>query len=368
MWHFASSCVFSGALAAFAASRAFAADPPCSPIAVAVDASVRARWPELPGQVRQAFETRTDIDSCARVELALNARSIAIGVILPDGRSASREVARQEDVLPTLEALLLVPRPAAAPLGVEASAPSIPAPAPTQAMQAKDAGSTPPGSGGEAGSAGASEGGTTPSASIPVIPVHVAVPERDEMETRRASYPPSRLRIELSVLTEARIGDGQRTLGLGALSLLDIGGWLVGFEGRADRDQQIGGGYAGSALELAALGGRRVRFQNLALDLVGGPAVALRGAGTAIAVAPARPGASPDPKAGGSSSQSSVGTVPRALLGAHLIFGARSSLRAFIGVDGEFGPANAPGDNPGDPSRLPVWTLGLALGATVGTR
>jgi hypothetical protein len=63
-----------------------------------------------------------------------------------------------------------------------------------------------------------------------------------------------------------------------------------------------------------------------------------------------------------------LGTVPRALLGAHLIFGARSSFRTFIGVDGEFGPANAPGDNPSSESRLPVWTVGLALGATVGTQ
>jgi hypothetical protein len=331
MWRCASSCVFSGALAAFGASRALAADPACSAIAVAVDAGVRARWPELPGQVRQAFEARTDIDACARIELTMNEGSIAVGVTLPDGRSASRQASRREDVLPTLEALLLVPRPAAA-VGLDAWAPSIPASAPTPAVQAT---------------------------AIPVVPVHVAVPQRDEVGARWASYPPSRLRIELSVLTSARIGDGQTSVGLGALSLLDIGGWLVGFEGRADRDQRIGGGHApGTALELAALGGRRFRFQNLALDFVGGPAVALRGAGTGTRVTP---GGSP-------SSQPSSGTVPRALLGAHLIFGARSSFRAFIGVDGEFGPPNAPGENPSDEFRLPVWTAGLALGATVGTQ
>src|SRR5882724_11172472 len=125
MWHHVSSCVCSGALVAFEASRAFAADPPCSPLVVAVDASVRVRWPELPGQVRQAFEARTDIDACARVELTMNEGSIAIGVTLPDGRSASRQVSRREDVLPTLEALLLVPRPATAALGGAPSAPSI---------------------------------------------------------------------------------------------------------------------------------------------------------------------------------------------------------------------------------------------------
>lgn len=316
-------------------------------MAVTVDASVRARWPELPGQVRHAFEARSDIDACARIELASNEGTIAVAVTLPDGRSAFRQVSRREDVMPTLEALLLVP---AAELGLEASAPSIPRPAPTEAIQAT-----------------APTQAIQPTA-IPVVPVHVAAAQRDGMETRGAPDPSSRLRIELSVLTEARIGDGQKSVGFGALSLLDIGGWLVGFEGRADRDERIGGGDPGAALELAALGGRRFRFQNLALDFVGGPAVALRGGGTGIAVAPARPGASPDPGAGSSSSQSSLGAVPRARLGAHLIFGARSSFRIFTGVDGEFGPAKASGDNPGDESRLSVWTLGLALGATVGTR
>ena len=331
MLRYASSCVLSAVLPALGASRAFAADPPCSPIAVAVDATVRARWPELPGQVHQAFETRTDIDTCARVELTLDEGSIAIGVTLPDGRSASRHVSRREDVLPTLEALLLVPRTAPEALVAATSAPSIRASAPTQTVQAT---------------------------AIPVAPAHMAVSERDDMETRRASYL-SRLRIELSVLTDARVGDGQTSFGLGALSLLDIGGWLVGFEGRADRDQRIGGGYdAEPALELAAFGGRRFRFQSLALDFVGGPAIALRRARTDTGVTPG----------GSTTSPSSLGTVPRAILGAHLIFGGRSSFRTFIGVDGEFGPANAPGDNPSGEFRLPVWTVGLALGATVGTQ
>ena len=299
---------------------------------MAVEESLRARWPELPEQVREAFETRTDIDACARVEVTLNDGSIAIGVTLPDRRSASRRVSRREDVLPTLEALLLVPRPAPEALVVATSDPSIPASAPTQTVQA---------------------------AAIPVVPVPLAVPEGDGKVARRASYPPSRLRIELSVVTDARIGDGQTSVGLGALSLLDVDGWLVGFEGRADRDQRIGGGYdAGAALELAALGGRRFRFRGLALDFVGGPAIALRGAHTDTGVTPG----------GSTTSQSSLGTVPRALLGAHLIFGARSSFRTFIGVDGEFGPANAPGDDPSGEFRLPVWTVGLALGATVGTQ
>jgi hypothetical protein len=333
MWRRASTCVLSAAIAASGARGAFAADAPCSPIAVAIDEGVRARWPDLPSHLRQALATRTDIDTCARVELTVTDGSIALGVTLPDGRSASRQVARREDVLPTLEALLLVPRSAPEALVVGTSVSSGPPPAPRQ-----------------------------PAEGTAIAPgqVRSAVPERREADTRPASYGGSRVGFELSVLTDARIGDGQTSIGLGAFSLLDIGGWLVGFEGRADQDREIGGGFAGAALELAALGGRRFRFQNLALDLAGGPAVALRGGGTDTRVTPE----------GTTTSQSTVGTVPRALLGTHLIFGARSSLRTFIGVDGEFGPAtgSGPGGNPIDPARLPAWTVGFVLGATAGTQ
>jgi hypothetical protein len=65
---------------------------------------------------------------------------------------------------------------------------------------------------------------------------------------------------------------------------------------------------------------------------------------------------------------STSSTAPRLLLGARVSFGVLSTLHTFVGIDGELGPARAgDGENvPGAP-RLPVWTLGLALGATVGT-
>jgi hypothetical protein len=61
--------------------------------------------------------------------------------------------------------------------------------------------------------------------------------------------------------------------------------------------------------------------------------------------------------------------VPRLLLGARVNFSALSTLHTFVGIDGELGPPRAGdgGDIP-DAPRLPVWTLGLALGATVGTQ
>ena len=85
------------------------------------------------------------------------------------------------------------------------------------------------------------------------------------------------------------------------------------------------------------MGGRRFRFGVLALDFVAGPAARLAGSAHEH---------DRQPRLGGSTtSQSSSGTVPRALVGAHMIFGARSSFRTFVGVDGEFGPPNAPDDN-----------------------
>ncbi len=177
--------------------------------------------------------------------------------------------------------------------------------------------------------------------------------------SRSVVHPQNRVRIELSVLTGARIGDGQAGIGLGAVSFLDLSGWLVGFEGRADHYRPLSGGPSdGSALEFAVLGGRRFRFRDIALDLTAGPAAAMQGTATfETRTAPT----------GAIVTKSSSSTVPRLLLGTRVSFGARSVLHTFVGIDGELGPSRS-GD-PGFPgaSRLPVWTLGLALGATVGT-
>jgi hypothetical protein len=61
--------------------------------------------------------------------------------------------------------------------------------------------------------------------------------------------------------------------------------------------------------------------------------------------------------------------VPRLLVRSQLHFAPRSVLRTFIGVDAEVGArgpseAHIPGGLPG----LPAWMVGLALGATLGTR
>jgi hypothetical protein len=58
------------------------------------------------------------------------------------------------------------------------------------------------------------------------------------------------------------------------------------------------------------------------------------------------------------------------LVGARLGFSPRSVFRTFVGVDGELGPsrtAAAPEANVSSSPRMPTFTVGLSLGATVGT-
>jgi len=324
----ANLCALVGILGILVAPPALATDRACSPMAIEAGAS---RWPELPRRVHEAFDSRDDIDACARIKLTWMDGLIVVQVVLPDGRRASRSVSRREDVLPTLEGLLLVP---------DRSGPPPPAPV----VEA-----SPP---------------------TPSVLLKIDVSPRDSQEalkgaTKGPADASGRLGIELSVAAGARIGDGQAGIGLGALSFLDVAGWLVGFEGRVDSYQRIESGPPPTgALELAALGGRRFRFGSLALDLVAGPALALRGLAETSRTQVA--------------SGSMVNTVPetrsrndtaaRLLLGTRLNFGGRSTLRTFVGVDGEFSPARSPADNlPRDEHRLPVWTIGIAFGATVGT-
>jgi hypothetical protein len=322
-------------LGALLARPAMAADHPCPPMAVEVDAGVRARWPDLRERVHDAFEARDDIDACARVELTLSDAAIAVQVVLPDGRSASRWVSQREDVVPTLEALLLLPG------GAEPAAAQEPPPAPTPDERAR---------------------------STPVVapPANVAPTAREA--PARPPVAPAPVGVELSVFADARMTDGQKGVGLGAQSFLDLGGWLAGFEGHVERYQANAGGPPRPALELAVLGGRRFRFGSVALDLFVGPAMALQGNAESVTASPA--GRTIPPPAGPAPGMDATsGTSPRALFGARLNFGAGSVLRTFVSVDGDIGPAGEPTPTPmANASRLPAWSGGLALGATVGTR
>jgi len=328
-----------------AARPALAADRSCPSLAVEIDANARARWPELLERVRDALGARGDVDTCAHVRLSVLDASITVAVVLPDGRSAARTVSRPVDVVPTLEALLLVPE-RQAPASLEVATTPTPE-APTQGKLPRGPRALP-----AFESVGTRVGGP---------------PASDRDVSRAPAGVPSRLRVELSVAAGARVGDGQTSVGVGALSFLDIAGWLGGFEGRFDRYRTTPGPEDRAprdapALELAILAGRRLRFGTLALDLIGGPGLALRG-GTSTSVMEVS-GMTGQPmilKSG--TSQNS----PRLLLGARLNLGAGAVFHTFVGVDGDFGPVPA-ADPMSDVPRLPAWTVGLSAGATVGTQ
>src|SRR5687768_10209165 len=98
-------------LAAFAAGRASAAEPECAAVTVDANNAFVSRFPELLERIRSDLASRPDVDACARVALqAGQVDTIYVSVTLADGRSATRAAPRREDVLPTLQALLLVPQ------------------------------------------------------------------------------------------------------------------------------------------------------------------------------------------------------------------------------------------------------------------
>lgn len=323
------------ALAALVPRAALAAERGCPAIAIEPDAGFRARFPDLLGRIQDELAARADIDACAHVALRFeNDADIDVSVTLPDGRTASRSVARREDVMPTLQALLLVPNP---PPLVSGPAPSSPPPKAKRVERRRQR-------------------------LAPVEPSGHDVPSAPAPAPRELGF-------ELSAISGVRIGDGQFGYGAGVLSFLQVQSWLVGFEGRADGYRSIHGGDPDTALELAILAGRRFDFGGAALDLTAGPAVAMKGVAfsetESVAVMGSPPVMPPPPPP---HSAPSSGPLPRLLVGARLGFSPRSVLRTFVGFDGELGPSRAvdPEANVSSP-RMPAFTVGLALGATVGT-
>ena len=164
-------------------------------------------------------------------------------------------------------------------------------------------------------------------------------------------------------MTGARAGDGQVGVNLGALTLFDVSGWLVGFEAAASGYRGVMGGPAASALAAAVVGGRRLWFRSIALDVMAGPAVAVRGIGRSVSV-PVGDGG------GGAAGPPPIddGPWPRLLGSARVTFRPRSLIRTFAGLDGELAIGRRSADVPNGEPRLPTWTIGVVLGATVGTR
>ena len=156
-------------------------------------------WPDLPDRLQGVLAGRRDVDTCAHQNPPQQAMFV-VEVALPDGRSASRSVARKEDVVATLEALLLLPLPEARP----------PEAAPVRA---------------------ANPGARATARQAEPSPVESrSNPGRVGGLARAAPEARGWFRLEFSLAAGARLGDGQ----VGAASARDVvrpRGWLVGFEG-----------------------------------------------------------------------------------------------------------------------------------------
>ncbi|HVT07880.1 MAG TPA: hypothetical protein VHO67_10500 [Polyangia bacterium] len=284
----------------------------CGPLPVAADATVRERWPDLPATIQGTFAERADVDACARIALAAAGASIQLTVTLADGRTASRSVSRLGDVLPALEALLLLP-----------DAP---------------------------GTDAATDGTTAPPARRPDSAPAVARAATPAAPVESATA----FRLEIAVAADARAGDGWYGAGGGVAALADLAHWLLGFEGRLDSYRGATADAEAVGLELIALAGRRFDWGSTrTLDLTVGPAVALHGRSAMTTENVAQTGTTRfvvSPAGDG-------GSLARLILGCRLTFRAQSVLRTFVQLDADVGQ-----------SGLPTWTLGLALGAAVGTR
>jgi hypothetical protein len=330
------------ALLATPTARAVAgAKPSCGAVSVESDARVRARFPRLVERIRDEFAARSDVDTCARVELNADGDAIGVSVALPDGRAASRTVARSVDVVPTLEALLVVPEHAPAEPSPRVT------PSPVRRFVARK----------------------------PRLAAVELTGERPDLRPDTApgsrGAEPRGLGFELSLITGARLGDEQVGLGGGVLSFVEVQGWLAGFEGRADRYESIQGEDRDVALELGLLCGRRFYFDGVALDLTAGPAVAMEGFAfsetrTVRVASVSSTEANPPPPQQPPPVEASGGPLPRLLLGARLGFRARSAFRTFVGIDGELGPTHSTLATEAS-AHLPVFAVGIALGATLGT-
>lgn len=317
---------FSGAATVFVATTLAApvpaAEQQCTHVTVTTEPPVVERWPSLAESVRLALTERSDIDRCARAHLGMSGEGITLEVMLNDGRSTVRRLSSADDVLPALEALLLVPAPAAETARRSSDRKTKPAPLalrkPAPAMSEFDT-------------------------------IEQAEPrDLDERDTG--------VGFLFSVGGGARVGDGQTSDNLGAMARLLISDWFVGIDGRAvTYEVPVSDRIPQSALELTALGGYRLGEGTLALDLMLGPTLVVQ-QDMEVAVSP--------PAEHAPTTVSRV--VPRMFFGTRLTLGARSVLGGFVGIEGAAGPSGERRQSVPPAPPLPEWMLGFVVGATVG--
>ncbi len=317
---------------------AVAAEPTCGGLRLAVETELDRRFPGLADSVRAAFSARDDMEGCPRVELAFSQQEIQLRVALADGRFAERSLARPEDVVPTLQALVIVP---------ERTEPA----EPTRARDELDSVSKPRQKPARRRAARPVRRAPTPDPSVA---------DRGVLASGEDSQEPSALRIELSAAVGAHSGDnGRASLNFGLQSLLDIHRFLAGFQVRLDQYHDSGQDM-GSAFEIAALTGRRFDFDVLALDVLLGPSLAFQASSNAdVAV---REGIAPPPMPPTPPEGDENATY--AFLGVRSSFFHASTLRPFVAADAS---VRLDARDLSGVDVFPAWAVGVAVGATVGT-
>lgn len=311
------------------ASPALAAEQPCTGVTVTAHPSVVTRWPTLSERVRSAVVERSDIDHCASAHLSTGGETITLEVILDDGRSTIRRLSAAEDVVPALEALLLVPPREAVTT--------------TRAVETKR----------HPRDAETKRGRRSSPAGPPTMS------ERDTpvpAEREQLVEPEAGVGFLFSIGGGARAGDRQTSGHLGAMALLQVSGWLVGVDGRAvTYEVPLSDGIPQSATELTAVAGYRFGAGTLSLDLMAGPTLVVQ-QDMEVSVGPT---VKREP-----TTISRV--VPRLFFGSRLTLGARSVLGGFVGIEGAAGPSGESGTSAAHAPALPQWMLGFVIGATLG--
>jgi hypothetical protein len=191
-------------------------------------------WESAASQLKNDLKSLGELDRCAVVTLLPAGAEMIVQVVLADGRSAVRHVRRAEDLVSTIEALLLLP-PAAA-------YDSPPAPPPAMAPE--------------------------------------PTPETSTIGSRSAptQHTPAAAQVELGFGGNARTSGTPLFWGAGAMFVaqLALDGWLIGTEGHWDVfDAPVTlvtpGGFNMQTVGIGAAAGRRIENGALRFDILVGP-------------------------------------------------------------------------------------------------
>lgn len=102
--------VFIGLAVALSTSRALAAAEQCAGPSISSDAHVPAAFGPAVKSLREELRPIGDVDTCGKVSILGAGDAVVVHVVLRDGRTTFRRVARSQELSATVASLLLLPR------------------------------------------------------------------------------------------------------------------------------------------------------------------------------------------------------------------------------------------------------------------